>query len=151
MTNGRGGQAPEMLREVGLRVTAPRLAVLDAVADTPHVAAEDVARVVREQIGAVSTQTVYDTLHSLSRAGLMRRIEPAGSPARYETRTDDNHHHVVCINCGLIRDVDCTAGDSPCLVAGGDHGFEIDEAEIVFWGTCPECQAGTHTETERTA
>lgn len=142
MTTGHGGQSPDLLREVGLRVTSPRIAVLEAVSRTPHVAADDVAREVREQIGAVSTQAVYDALRALNEAGLMRRIEPAGSPARYETRTGDNHHHVVCRGCGQIEDVDCTAGEAPCLSATDDRGFVIDEAEVVFWGTCPACLPG---------
>ena len=134
-------QPGELLRSAGLRVTAPRLAVLDVVDSRPHIAAEDVAAHVRERLGAVSTQTVYDALRVCTAAGLMRRIEPAGSPARYECRTGDNHHHLVCRHCGRIEDVDCAVGETPCLTAGDDHGFEIDEAEVTYWGTCPECRA----------
>ncbi|MBB0997938.1 transcriptional repressor [Dietzia maris] len=131
-----------VLREAGLRVTSPRLAVLAVVAGRPHIAAEDVATLVRERLGAVSTQTVYDALRVCTDVGLMRRIEPAGSPALYERRTGDNHHHLVCRKCGRIEDVECAVGHAPCLTADRDHGFEIDEAEVNYWGTCPECQAG---------
>lgn len=130
-----------LLREAGLRVTSPRLAVLAVVAGRPHIAAEDVAALVRERLGAVSTQTVYDALRVCTDVGLMRRIEPAGSPARYERRTGDNHHHLVCRQCGRIEDVECAVGHAPCLSADQDHGFEIDEAEVNYWGTCPECRA----------
>ena len=129
------------LRGVGLRVTAPRLAVLAVVDSRPHIAAEDVAIHVRERLGAVSTQAVYDALRVCTATGLMRRIEPAGSPARYECRTGDNHHHLVCRHCGRIEDVDCATGETPCLIASEDHGFVIDEAEVVYWGSCPECRA----------
>lgn len=130
-----------VLRDAGLRVTSPRLAVLAVVAGRPHIAAEDVATLVRERLGAVSTQTVYDALRVCTDVGLMRRIEPAGSPALYERRTGDNHHHLVCRTCGRIEDVECAVGHAPCLTADRDHGFEIDEAEVNYWGTCPECQA----------
>ena len=130
-----------LLRTAGLRVTSPRLAVLAVVDSRPHIAAEDVAVLVRERLGAVSTQTVYDALRVCTDVGLMRRIEPAGSPARYERRTGDNHHHLVCRKCGRIEDVECAVGHAPCLTADRDHGFEIDEAEVNYWGTCPECQA----------
>lgn len=130
-----------LLREVGLRVTSPRLAVLAVVDARPHIAAEDVATRVRERLGAVSTQTVYDALRVCTDVGLMRRIEPAGSPARYERRTGDNHHHLVCRQCGRIEDVDCAVGHAPCLTADRDHGFQIDEAEVNYWGICPECRA----------
>ncbi|MFJ5871220.1 transcriptional repressor [Dietzia alimentaria] len=130
------------LRDAGLRVTSPRLAVLAVVAGRPHIAAEDVATLVRERLGAVSTQTVYDALRVCTDVGLMRRIEPAGSPALYERRTGDNHHHLVCRKCGRIEDVECAVGHAPCLTADRDHGFEIDEAEVNYWGTCPECRAG---------
>ena len=129
------------LRAAGLRVTSPRLAVLAVVDSRPHIAAEDVATEVRERLGAVSTQTVYDALRVCTDVGLMRRIEPAGSPARYERRTGDNHHHLVCRHCGHIEDVECSVGHSPCLAAEPGHGFEIDEAEVNYWGTCPDCQA----------
>ncbi|MBB1041641.1 MULTISPECIES: Fur family transcriptional regulator [unclassified Dietzia] len=131
-----------LLRTAGLRVTSPRLAVLAVVDSRPHIAAEDVAVLVRERLGAVSTQTVYDALRVCTDVGLMRRIEPAGSPARYERRTGDNHHHLVCRQCGRIEDVECAVGHAPCLQADHDHGFQIDEAEVNYWGTCPECQAG---------
>lgn len=131
-----------LLRSTGLRVTSPRLAVLAVVDSRPHIAAEDVAVLVRERLGAVSTQTVYDALRVCTDVGLMRRIEPAGSPARYERRTGDNHHHLVCRQCGRIEDVECAVGHAPCLQADHDHGFQIDEAEVNYWGTCPECQAG---------
>ncbi|MBB1031389.1 transcriptional repressor [Dietzia sp. SLG310A2-38A2] len=131
-----------LLRTAGLRVTSPRLAVLAVVDSRPHIAAEDVAGLVRERLGAVSTQTVYDALRVCTDVGLMRRIEPAGSPARYERRTGDNHHHLVCRQCGRIEDVECAVGHAPCLQADHDHGFQIDEAEVNYWGTCPECQAG---------
>ncbi|MEH6622026.1 MULTISPECIES: Fur family transcriptional regulator [Dietzia] len=130
-----------VLRDAGLRVTSPRLAVLAVVAGRPHIAAEDVATLVRERLGAVSTQTVYDALRVCTDVGLMRRIEPAGSPALYERRTGDNHHHLVCRTCGRIEDVECAVGHAPCLTVDRDHGFEIDEAEVNYWGTCPECQA----------
>lgn len=130
-----------LLRTAGLRVTSPRLAVLAVVDGRPHIAAEDVATKVRERLGAVSTQTVYDALRVCTDVGLMRRIEPAGSPARYERRTGDNHHHLVCRHCGRIEDVDCATGHAPCLQASSDQGFIVDEAEVNYWGTCPECQA----------
>ena len=128
-----------LLRQAGLRVTSPRLAVLDVVAGRPHIAAEDVASLVRERLGAVSTQTVYDVLRSCTESGLLRSIEPAGSAVRYETRTADNHHHLVCRTCGEIVDIDCAVGAAPCLTADDDHGFVIDEAEVTFWGYCPDC------------
>lgn len=135
-------EGPEQqLRQAGLRVTSPRLAVLVVVGANPHIAAEDVATDVRERLGAVSTQTVYDALRVCTDAGLMRRIAPAGSPARYERRTGDNHHHLVCRRCGRIEDVDCAVGHAPCLTADDDQGFVIDEAEVNYWGICPECRA----------
>ena len=127
------------LRDHGLRVTAARLAVLDAVEVQQHADADDVLRAARAALGSVSVQAVYDVLHTLTDKGLVRRIEPAGHPARYERRLGDNHHHVVCRSCGAIADVDCAAGSAPCLTASEDHGFEIDEAEVIYWGTCPEC------------
>ena len=140
MTTATDG--PEQaLRDAGLRVTSPRLAVLVVVGDTPHIAAETVATKVRERLGTVSTQAVYDALKVCTAAGLMRRIEPAGSPARYERRTGDNHHHLICRQCGRIEDVDCAIGHAPCLDADDDHGFTIDEAEVNYWGVCPECRA----------
>ncbi len=131
----------EHLRRAGLRVTAPRLAVYDAVAAAPHADTDTVAAAVRARLGSISTQGVYDALRVLTEQGLLRRIEPAGSPARYETRTGDNHHHVVCRSCGTTGDVDCALDLAPCLEASDTHGFVIDEAEVVYWGLCPACQA----------
>jgi Fur family transcriptional regulator, stress-responsive regulator len=132
--------AEDLLREHGLRVTRPRLAVLEVLTRGGHLEVEEVARLVRERLDSVSTQAVYDVLAALSRAGLARRIEPAGSPSRFEARVGDNHHHIVCRGCGAIEDVDCVVGERPCLVPGGDHGFEVDEAEVTFWGICPACR-----------
>ena len=129
------------LRAVGLRVTAPRLAVLGAVAANPHSDADEVAAEVRAELGSVSTQAVYDVLKACLNAGLLRRIEPAGSPARFEARTGDNHHHLVCRDCGRVVDVDCVVGHAPCLEPSQSHGFEIDEAEVVFWGRCDRCRS----------
>jgi Fur family transcriptional regulator, stress-responsive regulator len=132
-----------MLRGVALRVTRPRVAVLSAVHGHPHADTDSIIGVVREHLGGVSHQAVYDVLRALTAAGLVRRIEPAGSVARYELRVGDNHHHVVCRSCGAIADVDCAVGDTPCLTAPDDHGFTIDEAEVIYWGRCPECVAAT--------
>ena len=132
-----------MLRGVALRVTRPRLAALSAVHDHPHADTDSIIRVVREALGEVSHQAVYDVLRALTAAGLARRIQPAGSPARYESRVGDNHHHVVCRSCGAIADVDCAAGSTPCLTASDDHGFAIDEAEVVYWGRCPDCSTAS--------
>ncbi|MFC8847289.1 MULTISPECIES: Fur family transcriptional regulator [unclassified Micromonospora] len=134
-----GGE--ELLRSRGLRVTRPRLAVLDVLAAGGHLEVDEITRRVRERLDSVSTQAVYDVLGALSRAGLSRRIEPAGSPARYEARAGDNHHHVVCRGCGEIADIDCAVGERPCLDPNIAHGFEVDEAEVTFWGLCPACQA----------
>jgi Fur family transcriptional regulator, stress-responsive regulator len=134
-----------VLRSASLRVTRPRLAVLGAVHDQPHVDTETVIRLVREDLGAVSHQAVYDVLRVLTEAGLLRRIQPAGATARYESRVGDNHHHVVCRSCGAIADVDCAVGDAPCLTASDSHGFVVDEAEVVYWGTCPDCAAAPTT------
>jgi Fur family transcriptional regulator, stress-responsive regulator len=128
-----------MLRRVALRVTRPRVAVLAAVHDHPHADTESLIRVVRRQYGDVSHQAVYDVLRALTDAGLLRRIQPAGSLARYEARVGDNHHHVVCRSCGAIADVDCAVGQAPCLTASDDGDFEIDEAEVLYWGRCPTC------------
>jgi Fur family transcriptional regulator, stress-responsive regulator len=128
-----------MLRGAALRVTRPRIAVLSAVHDRPHADTDSIIGVVREDLGEVSTQAVYDVLRALTAAGLVRRIEPAGSVARYESRVGDNHHHVVCRSCGAIADVDCAVGDPPCLTASDDHGYSVDEAEVVYWGLCPAC------------
>ncbi len=133
--------AREQLRAAALRVTRPRVAVLEAVRVHPHADADTIAATVREQLGTVSTQAIYNVLHALTEAELLRRIEPAGSPARYETRVGDNHHHVVCRRCGAMDDVDCAIGAAPCLEASNAHGFLVDEAEVTFWGLCPRCQS----------
>ncbi|WP_174185356.1 Fur family transcriptional regulator [Nocardia barduliensis] len=136
------GAAPrEWLRAAGMRVTAPRIAVLNAVAARPHSDADTVAATVREALGSVSTQAVYDVLRTCVRAGILRRIEPAGSSALYETRIGDNHHHLVCRSCGAVADVDCAVGAAPCLDPSDAHGFVVDEAEVVFWGLCPTCRS----------
>lgn len=135
-----------VLRGASLRVTRPRLAVLGAVHDNPHVDTDAVIRLVRAELGAVSHQAVYDVLKVLTEAGLLRRIQPAGSTARYESRVGDNHHHVVCRTCGAIADVECAVGHAPCLTASDSHGFVVDEAEVVYWGTCPECAAAPSPE-----
>jgi Fe2+ or Zn2+ uptake regulation protein len=127
------------LRAASLRVTRPRLAVLTVLNEHPHVDTETVIDLVRAQLPAVSHQTIYDILRALTDAGLARRIQPAGATARYESRVGDNHHHVVCRSCGAIADVDCAVGHAPCLTASDDHGFVVDEAEVVYWGTCPDC------------
>lgn len=128
-----------MLRGASLRVTAPRIAVLTAVHERPHSDTDSILGRVRETLGTVSHQAVYDVLRALTSAGLLRRIQPMGSVARYETRVGDNHHHVVCRSCGVIADVDCAVGDAPCLTASDDNGFVLDEAEVVYWGLCPDC------------
>ena len=127
------------LRERGIQVTAQRLAVLRAVSGRPHITADAVADVVRNGIGAISLQSVYDALTVLVAAGLVRRIQPAGSAARFEDRVGDNHHHLICRVCGRVVDVDCAAGAAPCLTPQDDSGYEIDEAEVAYWGRCPEC------------
>lgn len=133
----------EVLRRAGLRVTAPRLTVLQVLAETTgHPDADAIAEAARARLGALSTQAVYDVLHALRRTGLVRQIEPAGGPARFEARVGDNHHHVVCRSCGAIADVDCAVGLAPCLEPSTAHGYLIDEAEIVFWGFCPGCRRG---------
>ena len=126
-------------RGAGLRVTAARVALLETVRDGDHLDAEAIAARVRDRIGHVSLQAVYEALHALTAAGLIRRIEPADSPVRFEGRVGDNHHHVVCRSCGAVADVDCAVGETPCLTASDDHGFSIDEAEVVYWGLCPDC------------
>ncbi|MDX1394824.1 MAG: Fur family transcriptional regulator [Gemmatimonadota bacterium] len=131
----------DLLRQHGLQVTAQRLAVLRAVSVRPHGTADEVAEVVRGEIGAISRQAVYDALGVLSEKGLIRRIEPAGSPARFEDRVGDNHHHLICRACGKTVDVDCAVGAAPCLTAADASGYEIDEAEVIYWGRCPECRA----------
>lgn len=132
-----------LLREHGLHVTAQRLAVLSAVTATPHSTADDIAQLVRSQIGAISRQAVYDALSILADKGLLRRIQPAGSAARFERRVGDNHHHLICRSCGEMVDVDCAVGSAPCLDVTDDAGYEIDEAEIIYWGRCPRCVAST--------
>ena len=135
-----------MLREVGLRVTRPRTAVLAAVHDHPHADTESIFGVVRRDHGDVSHQAVYDVLRALTDSGLVRRLQPNGSLARYEARVGDNHHHVVCRSCGAIADVDCAVGFTPCLTAADDGGFAIDEAEVIYWGRCPRCLSRSVTE-----
>ncbi len=132
--------AEQLLRENGIQVTAQRLAVLNAVSARPHATADDLVDAVRSGIGAVSRQAVFDALGVLSEKGLIRRIQPARSAARYEDRVDDNHHHLVCRDCGRMVDVDCAAGYRPCLEVEDDLGFAIDEAEVIYWGHCPACQ-----------
>jgi Fur family transcriptional regulator, stress-responsive regulator len=129
----------EELHGVGLRVTAARVALVEAVRNGDHLGVEEIASRVRERVGHVSLQAVYDGLHALTAAGLVRRIEPAGSPARFEGRVGDNHHHIVCRSCGAVADVDCAVGEAPCLTASDDHGFSIDEADVIYWGLCPDC------------
>ena len=131
--------AAEELRGAGLRVTAARVALLATVRAGGHLGVEAVASGVRDRVGQISLQAVYQALHALTKAGLVRRIEPPGSPSRFEGRVGDNHHHVVCRSCGDVADVDCAVGAAPCLTASGDHGFSIDEAEVVYWGVCPDC------------
>ena len=131
----------QLLRDAGLRVTRPRTAVLSAVESHPHADTESIIGAVRRELPDVSHQAVYDSLHTLTAAGLVRRIQPSGSVARYESRVADNHHHVVCRSCGAIADVDCAVGHAPCLTASDDSGFVVDEAEVVYWGLCPTCSA----------
>lgn len=130
-----------LLRDATLRVTRPRISVLEQLQRHPHADVDTIAAGVRSDLGKVSTQAVYDVLHALTDVGLVRRIEPAGSPTRYELRVGDNHHHLVCRTCGAIADVDCAVGYRPCLHASDDHGFAIEEAEVIYWGTCPACLA----------
>jgi Fe2+ or Zn2+ uptake regulation protein len=131
----------DRLRQRGIQVTAQRLAVLKAVGAQPHATADTVAEIARAEIGAISLQAVYDALTLLVGEGLVRRIQPSGSPARFETRVGDNHHHLICRSCGRVVDVDCAVGAAPCLTAADDQGYEIDEAEVAYWGRCPECVA----------
>jgi Fur family ferric uptake transcriptional regulator len=128
-----------MLRGAALRVTRPRVAVLSAVHDRSHADTDTIIGVARADLGEVSNQAIYDVLRALTTAGLVRRIQPPGSVARYEARIGDNHHHVVCRTCGVIADVDCAVGTTPCLTASDDNGFVIDEAEVIYWGLCPDC------------
>lgn len=142
----------ELLRDASLRVTRPRVAVLEAVQANPHADTESLIGAVRADLPDVSHQAVYDSLRVLTAAGLVRRIQPTGSVSRYETRVGDNHHHVVCRSCGAIADVDCAVGEAPCLTADQTHGFAIDEAEVIYWGVCPACTSSlTQTPTEGTA
>jgi len=135
----------DLLRQHGIQVTAQRLAVLRAVSARPHISADDVAKVAGSDIGAISRQAVYDALGVLADKGIIRRIQPVGSSARYEDRVDDNHHHLICRECGRLVDVDCAVGVAPCLTASDDNGYEIDEADVAYWGRCPQCQAQDHT------
>lgn len=134
----------QRLRDAGLRVTAPRLAVLGAVRERPHATVEEIAAGARLRAGAVSIQAVYDVLRALAAAGLARRIEPAGSSARFELRVGDNHHHVVCRVCGTVADVDCAVGRAPCLIPDDASGYVVDEADVTYWGVCPACQSTSH-------
>lgn len=130
----------EQLRDYGLSVTAQRLEILRVVSKNPHISADRVSELATRKLGAISKQSVYDTLNTLSEKGLLRRIQPTGSSARYEDRINDNHHHIMCRSCGMVADVDCSVGRRPCLTASETHGFVIDEAEVVYWGYCPACQ-----------
>ena len=141
MSGGNASHAAVVLREHGLQATAQRIAVLRAVAEIPHGTADAIDKAVRHRLGTVSRQAVYDSLSTLTERGLIRRIQPAGSPARYEDRVGDNHHHLVCRACGQMVDVDCAVGDTPCLTAADDAGYEVDEAEVIYWGRCPSCVA----------
>lgn len=134
----------EQLRRHGLSVTAQRLEILRVVSANPHISAEGVTELAAQNLGAISRQSVYDTLNTLSEKGLLRRIQPNGSSARYEDRINDNHHHIMCRSCGMVADVDCAVGSRPCLHASDTHGFHIDEAEVVYWGYCPTCQTESH-------
>lgn len=136
----------DLLRSRGIQITAQRLAVFQAVSSQPHISADEVAEAVRARIGAISIQSVYDALAMLVAERLIRRIQPAGSPARFEDRVGDNHHHLICRVCGRVVDVDCATGSAPCLKAADDRGYEIDEAEVAYWGRCPECLAASRTE-----
>jgi len=137
---GMHGDVDQLLRENGLQVTAQRLAILRAVSSHPHATADELIHDVRAVIGSISRQAVYDTLSVLVEKNLVRRIQPAGSAARYEDRVGDNHHHLICRGCGTTFDVNCAIGAAPCLVADDDHGFEVDEAEVIYWGRCPSCR-----------
>ena len=128
-----------VLKAAGMQVTAQRVAVYRAVHQTPHAIADEIAQTVREELGAISRQAVYDALNAMADQGILRRIQPAGSAARYEHRVD-NHHHLACRQCGSVIDIDCAVGSAPCLIADDDHGYQIDEAEVIYWGICPGCQ-----------
>src|SRR5882762_3333795 len=139
MTASQHPTTAEELRGAGLRVTAARVALLETVRHGDHLDVEAITSGVRDRVGHISLQAVYDALHALTSAGLIRRIEPAGSPARFEGRVGDNHHHLMCRSCGVVADVDCAVGEAPCLTAADDQGFSIDEAEVIYWGLCPDC------------
>jgi Fe2+ or Zn2+ uptake regulation protein len=139
VTASRAPATAAELRGAGLRVTAARVALLETVRDGDHLGVEALASGVRDRIGHISLQAIYDALDALTGAGLIRRIEPAGSPARFEGRVGDNHHHVVCRSCGVVTDVACAVGEAPCLTASDDHGYSIDEAEVIYWGLCRDC------------
>ncbi|WP_458246104.1 Fur family transcriptional regulator [Streptomyces sp. MAI_2237] len=141
MTSPQPPTTAEELRGAGLRVTAARVALLETVREGDHLDAETVASGVRERVGHISLQAVYEALHALTGAGLVRRIEPPGSPARFEGRVGDNHHHLVCRTCGAVFDVDCAVGHAPCLTPSDDRGFALDEAEVIYWGLCPDCSS----------
>lgn len=143
MDDTRPEQSPadisDILRAAGLQVTAQRVAVYRAVQESPHAIADEIALNVRQELGAISRQAVYDALNAMSELGILRRIQPAGSAARYEQRVD-NHHHLACRSCGSVTDIDCAVGEAPCLTPQKDHGYQIDEAEVTYWGICPSCQ-----------
>ena len=139
MTASQTPAPAEELRGAGLRVTAARVALLEIVRAGDHLGVEAIASGVRDRIGHISLQAVYDALHALTGAGLLRRIEPAGGQPRFERRVGDNHHHIVCRSCGAVADVDCAVGEAPCLTPSDEHGFSIDEAEVIYWGLCPDC------------
>ncbi|MFE2263743.1 Fur family transcriptional regulator [Streptomyces griseosporeus] len=141
MTASRPPTTAEELRGAGLRVTAARVALLETVRAGDHLDVEAIASGVRARVGHITVQAVYDALHALTAAGLIRRLEPPGSPARFEGRVGDNHHHLVCRSCGAVVDVDCAVGHAPCLTASDDRGFAVDEAEVIYWGVCPDCSA----------
>jgi Fur family ferric uptake transcriptional regulator len=143
MTAPRTPTTAEELRGAGLRVTAARVALLETVRDGDHLGAEAIASEVRGRVGHISVQAVYEGLHALTAAGLIRRLEPPGSPALYEGRVGDNHHHLVCRSCGAVADVDCAVGHAPCLTASDDRGFAVDEAEVIYWGLCPDCSTAS--------
>ncbi|MEU3853878.1 Fur family transcriptional regulator [Streptomyces sp. NPDC029554] len=143
MTASRTPTTAEELRGAGLRVTAARVALLETVRDGDHLGAEAIASEVRGRVGHISVQAVYEGLHALTAAGLIRRLEPPGSPALYEGRVGDNHHHLVCRSCGAVADVDCAVGHAPCLTASDDRGFAVDEAEVIYWGLCPDCSTAS--------
>ncbi|MEU0222673.1 Fur family transcriptional regulator [Streptomyces sp. NPDC006265] len=145
MTASGNPTTAEELRGAGLRVTAARVALLEAVRDGDHLGAEAIAYEVRGRVGHISVQAVYEGLHALTAAGLIRRLDPPGSPALYEGRVGDNHHHLLCRSCGAVADVDCAVGHAPCLTASDDRGFAVDEAEVIYWGLCPACSTARST------